>query len=149
VLRWNNWYLCERWYCSSSTETSRTFHHHTHAGTRNSAINFDTQCRWHKIRCSACDTRYQCIMPKNAKHTQIRPAINAVMVIHGEKLLSFHLEPRHITSFTGSLVHYVLEMTSFDTQTCFTPGKQIFLSTLLKVLSRNCRYNATISTAAA
>jgi hypothetical protein len=76
-------------------------------------------------------------MPNNAKYTQIRPAINVVMVIHGEKLLPFRLDPRHITSFTGLLLHYVLEM-SFDSHACFTPGKQIFFKYCLTVLSRNC-----------
>lgn len=64
-------------------------------------------------------------MPNYAKHTEIRPAINVEMVIHGEKLLPFRLEPRHITSFKGTL----LEMNFFGFQACFKPGKQIFLST--------------------
>jgi len=96
---------------------------HTYVWTHNSAVSFDTQCSSHTTRCRACDARYQFIMPNNAKHTQIRPAINVVIVSHGEKLLLFKLEPTHITSFTGTLLHYVLEMTFFDSQAHFTPGK--------------------------
>ena len=104
-------------------------HTHTHAWTHNSAVNFNAQCSSHTTRCRACDTRYQCIMPSNAKHTQIRPAINIVTVIHGQKPSPFKLEPRHITSFTCTLLHYVLEMAFFDTHVPFTHVKQL-LSTV-------------------